>query len=122
MMLELPLEATVNQQFLVTLGEQDCTIALCQRGAAMYLDLGAGGVTVCRGAICQPGIGIVQRATAAFEGQVYLLDVRSRPNEQQPPQWQGLGARWKLYWLTPEEVDEVETANFEAALAGGDRG
>lgn len=117
-MLELPLEATVNQEFLVTLGEQDCTITLCHRGAGMYLDLRAGGVTVCQGAICQPGVGIVQQATAAFEGQLYILDERSRPMEQQQPQWQGLGTRWKLYWLTPEEVDEVETANFEAALNG----
>lgn len=118
MMLELPLEATVNQEFLVTLGGQDCTIALCQRGAGMYLDLRVSGVTVCQGAICQPGMGIVQRATDAFAGQLYILDERSRPMEQQPPQWQGLGSRWRLYWLSSEEVDEVETANFEAALNG----
>ena len=117
-MLELPLEATVNQQFLVTLGEQDCTIALCQRGAAMYLDLSAGGVTICRGAICQPGMGIVQRATAAFEGQLYILDERSRPDEQQPPQWQGLGTRWKLCWLTPEEVEEAQAQTFALATVG----
>lgn len=121
-MLELPLEATVNQEFLVTLGEQDCTIALYQRGAGMYLDLRAGGVTICQGAICQPGMGIVQRATDAFAGQLYLLDERSRPTEQQPAQWQGLGSRWKLYWLTPGEVEDVRTANFEEALAGGGRG
>lgn len=117
-MLELPLEATVNQEFLVTLGEQDCTIALYQRGAAMYLDLRVGAATVVQGAICQPGMGIVQRATDAFQGQLYMLDERSRPAEQQPPQWHGLGTRWRLYWLTPEEVDEMETANFEAALNG----
>ena len=117
-MLELPLEAMVHQEFLITLGEQDCPIALCQRGAALYLDLNAGGVTVCRGAICQPGAGIVQQATAAFEGQLFLVDTRSRPMEQQPPQWQGLGTRWKLCWLTPEEVEEVGAATFEAALNG----
>ncbi len=121
MMLELPLEATVNQEFLATLGGQNCTIALCQRGAGMYLDLRAGGVTICQGAICQPGMGIVQRATAAFQGQLYMLDERSRPTEQQPAQWQGLGSRWKLYWLTPDEVEEVQNANFEAAQ-GDSRG
>lgn len=118
MMLELPLEATVNQEFLVTLDEQDCTVALYQRGAGMYLDLRVGGVTVCQGAICQPGMGIVQVAQSAFQGQLYMLDERSRPDQQQAPQWTGLGTRWRLYWLTPEEVDEVEIANFEAALNG----
>ncbi|MBD5417377.1 MAG: hypothetical protein HDR50_06905 [Desulfovibrio sp.] len=117
-MLELPLEAMVNQEFLVTLGEQDCTIALYQRGASMYLDLNAGGAIICRGAICQPGMGIVQRATMAFAGQLYLLDERSQPMEQQPPQWQGLGTRWKLYWLSPEEVKEINAANLKAALNG----
>lgn len=121
-MLELPLEATVNQEFLVTLGEQDCTIALCQRGAAMYLDLNAAGATICRGALCQPGIGIIQRATDAFQGQLYILDELSRPGQQQPPQWQGLGSRWKLYWLTPGEMAGLRAANLEAALARGNRG
>lgn len=115
-MLELPLEATVNQEFLVTLDDQNCTIALYQRGPGMYLDLRVGGVTVCQGAICRPGMGIIQVATGAWQGQLYMLDERSQPDRQQAPQWRGLGARWRLYWLTPDEVREVETANFETAL------
>ena len=117
-MLELPLEATVNQEFLVTLGEQDCTIALYQRGAGMYLDLSSGGAAICRGAICQPGVGIIQQATAAFKGQLVLMDERSQLGGQQQPQWDGLGSRWKLYWFTPEEVKEINAANLKAALNG----
>lgn len=117
-MLEIPLMAYVNQGLLVVLGEQECSVAIYQRGTGMYLDLYNGGETVCQGAICQPGMGIVQVATSAFSGQLYLLDTLSRGNEQQDPKWEGLGTRWRLYWLDAEEVDAIETENFKAALNG----
>lgn len=117
-MLELPLEATPNQEFLIVLGDQDCTIALYQRGARMYLDLAVSGQTVRRGAICQAGEGILQGATDAFAGQLHVVDERSQPDRQAAPQWEGLGTRWRLLWLTPAEVEALKTAEFEAALNG----
>lgn len=117
-MLELPLEATPNQEFLVVLGDQDCTIALYQRGARLYLDLAVGGAIVRRGAICQAGERILQGATDAFAGQLYFIDERSQPNRQAAPQWRDLGTRWRLLWLAPDEVEALKTAEFEAALNG----
>lgn len=117
-MLELPLEAIPNQEFLLTLGEQDCTVILYQRGARLYLDLAVGGAIVRRGAICQAGEGILQGAADSFAGQLYFIDERSQPNRQAAPQWQGLGTRWRLLWLAPDEVEALKTAEFEAALNG----
>lgn len=121
-MLEIPLQAWVNQELLVILDDQDCTIAVYQRGQATYLDLSVSGQAVCRGAICQPGMGIIQKANADFRGQLYFIDERSRPEEQHAPEWQGVGTRWKLYWLSNDEVDELSARDFAAALAGGNDG
>lgn len=117
-MLELPLEATPNQEFLITLDDQDCTIAVYQRGTRLYLDLTVSREIVRQGAICQPGERIVQGATAAFRGQLYFVDERSQPDQQAAPQWEGLGTRWRLYWLTSDEVETLRKAEFEAVLYG----
>lgn len=117
-MLELPLEATPNQELLITLDDQDCVVAVYQRGTRLYLDVAVSGQIVRQGAICQPGERIVQGATAAFRGQLYFVDQRAQPDQQAAPQWEGLGTRWRLYWLTPEEVEALRTAEFEAALYG----
>ena len=116
-MLEIPLEATPNQSFLITLDDQDCTIALYQRGRRLYLDLTVSGRIVRQGAICEPGVGIPHGGTDAFRGRLYLVDLRSQPGQQAAPQWQGLGDRWRLYWLSPDEVQQVNAE--EAARYGG---
>lgn len=117
-MLELPLEATPNQELLITLDDQDCVVAVYQRGTRLYLDVAVSGATVRQGAICQAGERILQGATDAFAGQLYFIDERSQPNRQAAPQWEGLGTRWRLYWLSPEEVEALRTAEFEAARNG----
>lgn len=117
-MQELPLESTPNQEFLVTLEDQDCTIALYQRGERIYLDLSVDSAPVRQGAVCMPGMGIIQGAESGFVGQLYIIDERSIPNRQRPPQWEGLGTRWRLYYLTVEEMDALEAARLEAALNG----
>lgn len=117
-MLELPLEATPDQEFLITLDDQDCTIAVYQRGARLYLDLAVGGQIVRQGALCQSGEPVLHGATAAFRGQLYFVDHHSQPRRQAAPQWEGLGTRRRLYRLTPDEVEALRKAELEAALYG----
>ena len=116
-MLEIPLEATPNQELLVTLDNQDCTIAVYQRGDNVYLDLSAGNTLVRQGAACLPRVSILGDA-AGFSGRLYITDERSQPAEQQPPQWEGLGARWRLYWLTPDEAAALDEAKEAEARNG----
>lgn len=118
-MLEIPLIATVNQELLIVLGEQNCTLAVYQRNDAVFLDLAVGDQVVCRGAACVPGEGIVQVAQQVFSGQLYLVDEQNQGSEQAMPQWRGLGSRWRLYYLTANEVAEMAAREWAAALAGG---
>lgn len=102
-MLHLSLEAVPNQEFQVVLDDQNCTIALYQRGKRMYLDLYVDDAAVCRGAVCLPGVG-VPRTSNKFSGRLFMIDALSAPDRQEPPQWEGLGSRWRLYYLTAEDA------------------
>lgn len=125
-MLEIPVEACPNQSFLVTLPDssgtgRNCAIALYQRGGRVYLDLAVDGVTLRRGAVCLPRVGIVGDV-AGFSGELFVVDSRTQPDAQEPPQWQGLGTRWKLYYLDAGEVTEMRDEAAQAALQGGIHG
>ncbi|MCH5277765.1 MAG: hypothetical protein J1E80_08030 [Desulfovibrionaceae bacterium] len=125
-MLEIPVEAYPNQSCLVTLPDssgsgQNCTVALYQRGERVYLDLNVDGSVVRRGAVCLPRVGIVGDV-AGFSGELFIVDSRTQPDAQEPPQWQGLGTRWKLYYLTVDEVNEMRDEAARAALLEGIHG
>lgn len=125
-MLEIPVEAYPNQSFLVSLpaddgAGQNCAIALYQRGERVYLDLNVDGVTLRQGAVCLPRVGIVGAVTG-FSGELFMVDSRTQPDAQRPPQWQGLGSRWKLYYLDAGEVRDIRDEAAQAALQGGIHG
>ena len=118
-MVQIPLEAHVNQQFMVVLDEQDCTIALYQRGRRMYCDLTVGSEAVCNGAIILGGVGIVRVAQNVFSGQLYMVDSLSGDGKKQhAPQWEELGSRYLLFYATADEQEEIEDYLFEEALNG----
>jgi hypothetical protein len=116
-MLEIPLIAVPNQQLLARLDEQDCTINVYQRGARVYLDLALDGVPLRQGAICLPGVPVVD-APWPFVGGLYMVDTGTTPKGQQPPQWEGLGTRWKLYYLDAAEMAEVAALRTEGVADG----
>ena len=98
-MLEIPLEACQNQSFMVTLNEQDCTIALYQRNSRLYLDLSVEGAVVRQGAVCLPQVGIVGEVPG-FAGELFMIDLRTQPEKQQPPRWEFPSGRLSLYSWT----------------------
>ena len=116
-MLEIPLEAYQNQSFMVTLNEQDCSIPLYQRNSRLYLDLSMDGSVVRQGAVCLPQVGIVGDVPG-FAGELFMIDLRTQPEKQQPPQWEGLGTRWKLFYFSPEEVLGLRQNAAREALNG----
>ena len=109
-MLTMPVEATPNQQFQVVLDDQNCTIALYQRGKRMYLDLYVDDTAICQGMICLPTVG-VPRNSRDFSGKIFVVDTLSTPSRQEAPQWEGLGSRWNLVFLTADEVEELKSKN-----------
>lgn len=115
-MIELPIESTPSQQLLATLEDQNCIIALYQRGKRLYMDVQADGVDVCKGAVCLPTAKIPQRAST-FDGAFYFVDYQSEPPKQEPPHWRGLGSRFRLIYLTGDEVQFLEDEKWADALA-----
>ena len=103
-MYELSLTATPNQEFLVTLDGQNCTINLYQRDDYIFLDLTVGQEVVKQGAICMPLVGIIQKP-ANFKGQLYLYDSYSPSSSQTLATWENLGERYKLVYVTESELN-----------------
>lgn len=118
-MVEIPLIQAPNQELLVILGEQNCTLAIYQRNAGVFLDLSMLGGVVCRGAVCTPGQDILQVAQTVFSGALYIVDLQNQSKEQAAPHWSGLGSRWRLYYLTATEKAELADKELTAALALG---
>lgn len=101
---------------LITLDEQDCKIALYERNGRMFLDLTVNGQVIQQGAIVQSGMGIIQVATAAFAGQLVVVDTGTQAMHQQPPRYEGLDSSWILLFMSAEEVAENQAAWAEQAL------
>lgn len=103
-MLEIPLIAFPDQELLITLGGQNCTISVYQRDDYTYLDLIVGQETIVQGAICMPITAIVQKP-ANFRGQLYMWDSASPDDAQALAKWEELGTRFKLVYATEDELN-----------------
>ena len=99
-MLTIAVAPSPNQTFRCVLGWQPCVASLRQRGSRMYLDLAAGDRPIVRGAICQNGADVIQGAEPWFGGTLHFWDWEG----DEPPRWDGLGSRWKLYYVPPGET------------------
>lgn len=102
-MLELPVSAFPNQSFQVILNNQNCTINLYQRKESLYMDLFVGDKEIGRGMICLPTVSIPMFNTN-FIGKIFVVDEWSEPKFQEPPKWNGLGDRWKFYYLDKNDL------------------
>lgn len=102
-MLELPVSAFPNQNFQVILNNQNCTINLYQRKESLYMDLFVGDKEIGRGMICLPTVSIPMFNTN-FIGKIFVVDEWSEPKFQEPPKWNGLGDRWKFYYLDENDL------------------
>ena len=102
-MLYINIQPLPAQTFQVVLTGQECTISLYQRIGRMFLDLAVGDVRICRGAVCQIDTDVVQNATLNFAGQLRWIDMRG----DNAPQYDGVGERYFLTYLTPGEVEAI---------------
>lgn len=103
-MVEVPLIAFPNQELLITLDGQNCTISVYQRDDYTYLDLIVGQETIVQCAICMPITAIVQKP-ANFRGQLYMWDSTSPDDAQALAKWEELGTRFKLVYATEDELN-----------------
>lgn len=99
----IPLEAVANQEFAIVLNGQDCRMAVYERKARVFVDLMVAGTWIRRGMLALP-LNIMPRGTAAFSGALMFVGA----NTSGDPRAAGFGAEWELYYLTPEEVAELQ--------------
>jgi hypothetical protein len=100
-MIVIPLQPIPAQAFNVTLGGQSCRIVLYQKGSAFYMDLTAAGNVVVQGRMVLNNVWIVRYAYLGLVGDLVMFDTQGTDDS---PSYDGLGARYQLYYLTPDEI------------------
>ncbi|MFN1150040.1 phage baseplate plug family protein [Serratia liquefaciens] len=99
-MLEIVLKPLKAQRFTVTLNNQACEIRLAQRTTGLYIDMTVNSIPCLQGALCLNGNKIVRYGYLPFAGELFFADLEGNAD----PEWSGLGERFKLYYLAPEEL------------------
>lgn len=89
-----------SQSFKAVLAGQNCLIALYQKSTGMYFDLSLEGVPKLQGVLCHDRVQLVRQTYLGFIGDLCFLDTQGLDD----PQYTGLGTRWLLAYLTPDDV------------------
>lgn len=115
----IPLRAIPNQSLFIVLGEQNCTLRLESRepfagGIQLYAGLDVDDVTVFSGRVCREGVPLKRVDYLPFSGDLVFIDMTGDAD----PQWEGLGTRWRLCYLTPEEASAYARGTLADALGG----
>lgn len=100
-MIVIPLQAIPAQAFSVSLGGQPCRIALYQKGNDFFIDLSVNGIPIRQGGMVRNSVWIVRYAYLGFVGDLVLFDTQGKNDS---PTYGGLGTRYQLYYLTPDEI------------------
>lgn len=96
----VPLRQIPNQTLQAQLGGQACTINVFQQVYGLYTDVLIGIDPVIQGVISLNGTLIVRSTYLGFIGDLVYADTQG--NED--PVYTGLGDRWQLLYLTPDEI------------------
>lgn len=104
-MQEIPLRAAANQTLQIVLGEQNCSLRLYTRalpgGAdALFCDLSIDQQPIFCGCVCLDGLPMPLYRWPHMTGRLVFVDMEG----SDAPQWDGLGSRWRLIYLTPDEA------------------
>ncbi|EBU9482355.1 hypothetical protein DRM61_25680, partial [Salmonella enterica subsp. enterica] len=73
---------------------------LNQRTTGMYIDITVNGEPCLYGVLCLNNNRIVRYGYLPFQGDLFFSDTEGNHD----PDWRGLGSRYRLYWLSPEEL------------------
>lgn len=96
----IPLLATPSQFLNVQLGDQLCSIKVYARRYGMFLDLYVNDVLIIGGVLCLNLVKIVRSAYLGFAGDLVFNDTQGNSD----PTYLGLGDRYVLLWLEPDEI------------------
>lgn len=100
----VPLQPIANQSLQITLAGQPCTINLWQTAYGMFMTLLVNGVIIISTVPCENLNRIVRGIYLGFTGDFAFLDLQGSSD----PVYTGLGSRFVLLYLAPNEVPASE--------------
>lgn len=96
----VPVQPVPSQTLNTRLGDQQCSIKIMQKSNGMYISLRSDGVDIATGVICRNMVPTVRYKYLGFVGDIAFRDTEGDSD----PRYSGLGTRWKLFYLTPEDL------------------
>ena len=92
----VPLQAIPSQVLNISLGGQNCTIAVKQQAYGLFLDLYVNNTLIVGGVICQNANKIVRDLYFGFLGDLAFIDNSGLNSD---PYYTGLGTTYSLCYL-----------------------
>lgn len=102
-MLIVPLQAVPNQTVRVQMNGQLCQVNVYQKPAGLFMDLLVDNSPMVMGVICERNNRIVRDAYLGFVGDMAWIDTQG----QTDPIYEGIGARFFLAYLLPDEIADI---------------
>ncbi len=97
----VPLKPVPAQEVNVTLGDQVCTVKICEKYYGLFLDLSIEDTPILNGIICQNRNRIVRDKYRGFLGDLVFIDTQGSSD---PDDYTGIGSRYLLLYLTPDDL------------------
>lgn len=104
-MMEIELSQTPSQRFSINENEHNFDITLRDIGGSMLLDVVVDGSNVANGLAVLPNQPIIPYPHMAKYGNFILLT-----DSDDYPTWETIGKGSSLYYVTPEEIQEIANA------------
>jgi uncharacterized protein DUF6983 len=98
-MVQVTLQAIPAQQLQITLGGQNCQIAVYQRSTGVFVDLSVNGADISTAVFARNMAPLVPTVYLGFQGNLVFLDTLG----QTDPTYTGLGSRYQLLYLTADD-------------------
>lgn len=100
-MIVIPLQPIPAQTFNITLNGQACTISLYQKGDFFFMDLSVNGAPVRQCQVMLNSVWFVRYVYLGFVGDLVMFDTQGTSVSAT---YDGLGTRYQLYYVTPDEI------------------
>lgn len=101
-MLLVPLQPLPNQTLQVQLNNQPCTIEVVQFAYGLFMTVYVGSTLIIATVLCENFNRIVRSSYLGLVGDFVFLDMQGSDD----PIYTGLGSRFQLLYLFPDEVPE----------------
>lgn len=102
-MLQIPIQPVPSQYLSAVLAGQNCQIAIYQKSRGIFVDINVDGTDVAAGVLAHDAVALNPVSYANFSGNLMLIDSQGSDD----PNYQGLGTRFVLVYLTAEEYELV---------------